>query len=105
MRDPTVSTLAMKVACSSAAEHADRDEGLQQLHGDEARARETGEGQGPVALAVLEQPVDAADLVDFRIRRSPADAARANRFLRGRAATKRALAVDDAVGEAAQRAR
>ena len=86
------------------AQHADRDEGLQQLHRDEAGARKSRKRQRAVALAVLEQPVDAADLVDLRVadHRQPLGE---QVDLVPVAPPERPLAVNDAVGEPAQRAR
>ena len=68
-----------------------------------ARAR-PGERQRAVALAVLDQPVDAADLVDLRVadRRQPL---RQEVDLRPVLPPQRRLAMNDAVREASQRAR
>src|SRR6202789_376711 len=41
-------------------------EGAQWLNGDETRRGQTGKGQRAVTFAVFNQPVNAADLVDFR---------------------------------------
>jgi hypothetical protein len=79
-------------------ENAHLYKGLEQLNRDEARPRQTGERQCTVPLAVLDQPVNAADLVELRV----AD----GRKTRGQDVDlgavlppQRGLAMHDAIGE------
>src|SRR5208337_1079409 len=74
-------------------ENAHLDQGLEQLNRYEARPRETGERQCAVSLAVLDQPVNAADLVDLRVvdcRNAPCQQV----DLRAVASPQRGLAID-----------
>src|SRR5580704_11958576 len=48
-------------------EYAHLHEGLQKLNRYKTGPRETCEGQSSVSLAVLNQPVNTADLVDLRV--------------------------------------
>ena len=80
-------------------ENAHLDEGLEQLNRYEACPRETGERQCAVSLAVLDQPVNAADLVDLRVadcRKPPFQQV----DLRAVAPPQRGLAMHDAIAEA-----
>src|ERR1700722_16311209 len=79
-------------------ENAYRDEGLKQLNGDEPCARQTREGQGAIALAVLDEPIDTADLVDLCVadgRHSLCE--QINLF--SITAPSRRFTMDDAIGE------
>ena len=83
-------------------QNAHRYERLKQLNRYETRPCQTGERQRAVSLAVLDQPVNAADLVDLRV----ADCRKSlcqQVDLRAVAPPKRGLTMNDAIGEAPQR--
>src|ERR1700733_9033889 len=82
----------------SGIEDAHLDERLEQLNCYEARPRETSKWQCAVSLAVLDQPVNAADFVDLRVadcRKPPCQQG----DLRAVSPPQRGLAIYDAIGE------
>jgi len=67
--DPRAYRIDARHECRSlfGTENAHCDEGLNQLNRYETGPREAGERERAISLAILDQPVNAADLVDLRL--------------------------------------